>query len=113
MTAPSKQSEDEKTLSELQERIMEYSQILSRYSAQERVASSRKHRTELTLAELQPLPDTTRSYKAVGKAYFLASKATVCADAEKAIADSSVEIDSVRQQRSAVEQKMKEAQAEF
>eukprot|EP00199_Chlamydomonas_sp_CCMP681_P004730 CAMPEP_0119107574 /NCGR_PEP_ID=MMETSP1180-20130426/11293_1 /TAXON_ID=3052 ORGANISM="Chlamydomonas cf sp, Strain CCMP681" /NCGR_SAMPLE_ID=MMETSP1180 /ASSEMBLY_ACC=CAM_ASM_000741 /LENGTH=132 /DNA_ID=CAMNT_0007093083 /DNA_START=89 /DNA_END=487 /DNA_ORIENTATION=- len=106
-------TDEEKTLMELQDRLLASTQTLARLNQQDRMALTRKQRTELTLSELKQLPDGARTYKSIGKAYFLSSKDNVVTESQAIIASVSSEIDALRAQRNVVETKLKETQVEL
>lgn len=106
-------TEEEKAAQELQERVMLGMQAIARLNQQEKLANTRKQRIELTLAELTALPDGTSMYRSVGKAYFASSKDVLVKDAKEAVGVLTQEAETLRKQRTTVEQKCIEAQGEL
>jgi len=59
---------------ELQSKIIETNRILGQVLNKINICKQEKRRNELTINELETIPDTTKTYKAVGKMFLLASK---------------------------------------
>ena len=72
-----------------------------------------KQKTELVVAELASLPDDTKMYKQLGKAYFLEPKSKLLADGEAVVKAAALEQETCRSKRTTIEAKVQEAKLEL
>ncbi|KIY96930.1 prefoldin subunit 1 [Monoraphidium neglectum] len=98
-----KEDKDAQTLLELRDKLEMNGAYLAMVQNQQRRTGVNLRRAQLTLDEVQALPESVAMYKAVGKAYFLAPKAELVSELSgdvKAGQDQAAELE--RQQERAV-----------
>ncbi|MEW5298839.1 MAG: hypothetical protein WDW38_000430 [Sanguina aurantia] len=98
---------------ELFDRVQLHRENASKFAQQDRSAAVMRQRTQLTLSELAAVPEETRVYKSIGKAYFHSPMATVVGALEGRVASCDSDLLSIRQQRDAVEKKLRESDKEL
>lgn len=108
-----KEEADRANLLELQDKMIMVHDASRRVANQERQRARHKYMQELTVTELKSLPEDVACYKSVGKAYFLTTKAEAVAEHEASIAEDVKELESLKQNRAAVDQKLKETEDEL
>mmetsp|Transcript_31086 Transcript_31086/g.69027 ORF Transcript_31086/g.69027 Transcript_31086/m.69027 type:complete len:131 (+) Transcript_31086:91-483(+) len=108
-----REEQDKHAVLELQDRMLMQHDMHRRVLQSERATTMQKQRRELMLSEIKALPDNTKTYQGVGKAYFLAPKPAVVKDTEDSISTAGAELESLKQKRVALEQKMKETENEL
>lgn len=98
---------------EIQEKLYATTQHIQRLAMEERRKMGNMQRAELTGQEVETMPDETRMYRAVGKAYFFSPKSEVLDNILTMVTESDHEIKALRAQRSQVEEKARATQEEF
>ncbi|KAG2429553.1 hypothetical protein HXX76_010788 [Chlamydomonas incerta] len=108
--------EEERVLqefSELQEKVMVQSEVMNRIMQQERMIGVHKQRAVLTKTELSAMPDSATMYKSIGKAYFASPKADILKNLDDTVSQYESDSKKLKDQREAIDQKMKDTEAQI
>ncbi|GLC44278.1 hypothetical protein PLESTB_000760300 [Pleodorina starrii] len=99
--------------SELQDKVIGQAEYSSRVQQQERLLGIQRQRCILTKQELQAMPDQTIMYKSIGRAYFCSPKPDVLKELDDKAAQMEGDAKSLREQREALDKKMKDTEAQL
>ncbi|EFJ40257.1 hypothetical protein VOLCADRAFT_110092 [Volvox carteri f. nagariensis] len=98
---------------ELQDKVIMQAEMFQRTQQQERMLGIQRQRCVLTKQELQSMPDSTTMYKSIGRAYFCSPKGEVLKELDEKAASIEADAKSLREQRDAIEKKMKDTEVQL
>lgn len=100
-------------LQKLQDKYQVTLDLLRRVVHQERTTTINRQRLHLVSAELKGLPDSTLTFKQIGKAYFMQPKTKLVDDAEAEVKAAEVEVEGLKSKKLTFEAKAKEIHKEI
>lgn len=83
--------DDKRQFQETQKKYVECKSLLKQAHAQHKQKNTEKNRCELTLQELDGMPDDTRTFKALGKAFVLEDKSSLQEELKEGVSEASKE----------------------
>eukprot|EP00884_Botryococcus_braunii_P017849 jgi/Botrbrau1/4748/Bobra.0137s0020.1 len=104
---------DAHALEELQNKILQYRSRMKLVSQQIGAAINTQRRATLVQSELKQLPDDTRTYGAVGRAYILVPKAALEHEQQDKINITTAEVTRLKETRDKLESTVKTTETEF
>jgi len=93
---------------EIQSQMVFANRQLGKLTADVRILEREKRKVELTQEELAQLPSDAKSYKSVGRTFFLVPKNELKQDMAKRIGDFQSDISEVNKQKAYIEKKAQE-----
>eukprot|EP01112_Ceratiomyxa_fruticulosa_P009618 TRINITY_DN2518_c0_g1_i1.p1 TRINITY_DN2518_c0_g1~~TRINITY_DN2518_c0_g1_i1.p1 ORF type:complete len:124 (-),score=28.71 TRINITY_DN2518_c0_g1_i1:151-522(-) len=97
---------DKEAFYELQDRLMEQNRNLQQVKARIQMNTNEKKRSQFTLQEINTLPPSTRTYKAVGKAFILESIPSIKSEISKRIEKIDTEVTTLTNQTKYIERQI-------
>jgi prefoldin subunit 1 len=98
---------------ELQGRLVDTTTKLKQVQMQIRNKEAEKKRAFLTVEELERLPESTNTYRSVGKAFILESRDTLLKEQQTKADDSDSAIATLQASKEYLERQMKEVESHF